>query len=357
MNQETGCILVVDDYKTNRLKLSIGLKQQGHVVGLAENGRQALDMLRSEPYDLVLLDIVMPEMDGYEVLAEMKADKRLRNIPVIVISAEQELDSVVKGIELGADDYLPKSFNPIILKAKITGLLEKKRWRDKEKEYLEQIQVEQEKSERLLLNILPKLVAERLKDNHQIIADDFESVTVLFADIVGFTNRSAQIPASELVTWLNEIFSTFDALAEKHRLEKIKTIGDAYMVAGGLPTPCPDHTQNVANMALDMLAVVEGLNNGRSHPFNLRIGIDTGPVVAGVIGTRKFIYDLWGDTVNTASRMESHGLPGKIQVTQAVYEQLQHEYAFEERGLIEVKGKDSLLTYFMLGQRGKVSVI
>ncbi|MBD0307820.1 MAG: MASE1 domain-containing protein [Microcoleus sp. T1-bin1] len=209
------------------------------------------------------------------------------------------------------------------------------------------LRLEQEKSDRLLLNILPQAIAERLKQDQSIIADTFAEVTVLFADIVGFTQISAQISPSELVSLLNEIFSTFDRLAEKHGLEKIKTIGDAYMVVGGLPMPRSDHAEAIAEMALDMQQAIADFSNTHTQDFRIRIGINSGPVVAGVIGIKKFIYDLWGDTVNTANRMESHGLPGCIQVTEATYQQLQEKYSFENRGAIEVKGKGEMTTYLL----------
>ena len=211
------------------------------------------------------------------------------------------------------------------------------------------LRLEQEKSDRLLLNILPQAIAERLKQDQSIIADTFAEVTVLFADIVGFTQISSQISPSELVSLLNEIFSTFDRLAEKHGLEKIKTIGDAYMVVGGLPMPRSDHAEAIAAMALDMQQAIAEFSNTHKQDFRIRIGIHSGPVVAGVIGIKKFIYDLWGDTVNTASRMESHGLPGCIQVTETTYQQLQEKYSFENRGAIEVKGKGEMNTYFLTG--------
>ena len=211
------------------------------------------------------------------------------------------------------------------------------------------LRLEQEKSDRLLLNILPQAIAERLKQDQSIIADTFAEVTVLFADIVGFTQISSKISPSELVSLLNEIFSTFDRLAEKHGLEKIKTIGDAYMVVGGLPMPRSDHAEAIAEMALDMQQAIAEFSNTHKQDFRIRIGINSGPVVAGVIGIKKFIYDLWGDTVNTASRMESHGLPGCIQVTETTYQQLQEKYSFENRGAIEVKGKGEMNTYFLTG--------
>lgn len=215
----------------------------------------------------------------------------------------------------------------------------------------EKLRYQQEKSESLLLNILPKLIAQRLKQNPGIIADNFELVTVMFADIVGFTNLSAQISALELVQLLNKIFSLFDALAQRHKLEKIKTIGDAYMVVGGLSIPNPNHLQAIADMALDMQQGIKQIKTPQGEPFQIRIGINCGPVVAGVIGSNKFIYDLWGDTVNVASRMESTGIPGKIQVTENIYNQLQAFYEFEPRGLTPVKGKGEMMTYWLKGRK------
>jgi class 3 adenylate cyclase len=342
---EQGHILVVDDNRMNRIKLWRVLEQQGHTVGLAENGQQALDQLRAEPFDLVLLDIVMPEMDGFQVLEYLKDDPDLRPIPVIVISAVDEMESVVRCIEMGAEDYLPKPFDPVLLRARIGASLEKKRLRDQEQAYLRQLQEEQEKSERLLLNILPQPIAERLKQERGTIADSFAEVTVLFADLVGFTALSSHMPATDLVILLNDIFSTFDCLAEQHGLEKIKTIGDAYLLVGGLPTPRPDHAAAVADMALAMRREIDRFCGAEGHPIQIRIGMHSGPVVAGVIGTSKFSYDLWGDTVNIASRMESHGIAGSIQMTSATCRLLDERYTYEERGTIAVKGRGELTTY------------
>lgn len=351
MTDKHGHILVVDDNRMNRLKLSRGLEQQGHTLALAENGQQALEMVQAQPFDLMLLDIVMPEMDGYQVLEHMKRDSTLRDIPVIVISALDEMESVVKCIKMGAEDYLPKPFDPVLLKARIEACLEKKRLRDQEQAYLRQLQVEREKSELLLLNILPKPIAERLKQGESIIADSFVEVTVLFADIVGFTRLSTHMLATELIILLNEIFCAFDQLANYHDLEKIKTIGDAYMVVGGLPTPRSDHAEAIAEMALDIQSVIAQFKADNDKSLSMRIGVHTGPVVAGVIGKQKFSYDLWGDTVNIAHRMESHGLSGHIQVTATTYERLRDKYLFEERGMIEVKGKGKMMTYFLLGHK------
>lgn len=215
----------------------------------------------------------------------------------------------------------------------------------------QQLTIEQEKSEQLLLNILPEPIAEQLKEGHNSIAEGFAEATVLFADLVNFTKMAEKIPPNQLIGLLNEVFSRFDALTEKHGLEKIKTIGDAYMAVGGLPTPRGDHAEAIAEMALDMLGEITMFSLERGYDCNIRIGINSGPVIAGVIGRKKFIYDLWGDTVNVASRMESHGLPGEIQVTASTYERLKHCYTFQSRGTIHVKGKGEMKAYFLTGRK------
>jgi class 3 adenylate cyclase len=210
--------------------------------------------------------------------------------------------------------------------------------------------LEQERSERLLLNVLPAPIAARLKAGEGVIADAFPEVTVLFADIVDFTRRSQRTSPAQVVQALNELFSAFDRLARRQGLEKIKTIGDAYMVAGGLPDPRPDHAEAIAEMALAMQAEVARRTDPSGQPLQVRIGIDTGPVEAGVIGTSKFSYDLWGDTVNTASRMESHGTAGCIQVTERTYQRLRDGYRFQRRGPILVRGMGEMVTYFLVGR-------
>jgi adenylate cyclase len=211
----------------------------------------------------------------------------------------------------------------------------------------DQVERYRSRADDLLLNILPGTIAGRLKENPGIIADGFSEATVLFADIVDFTTMSSGADPADVVRKLNEIFSDFDRLATSHGLEKIKTIGDAYMVAGGLPEAQPDHCQVVAAFALDMVAAMERHRSWTGEAMRIRVGINTGPVVAGVIGQQKFIYDLWGDAVNVASRMESNGLSNEIQVTQAVKDKLAGLYEFEERGPIYVKGKGEMVTYLM----------
>jgi class 3 adenylate cyclase len=215
------------------------------------------------------------------------------------------------------------------------------------------LDAERERSERLLLNVLPAPIAARLKQGEEVIADGFPEVTVLFADLVDFTRRSQETTPERVVRVLDELFTALDRLAERHGLEKIKTVGDAYMAVGGLPEPRPDHAEAVADMALAVREEVARHLDPGGRPLQVRIGIDTGPVVAGVIGRRKFSYDLWGDTVNTASRMESNGVAGCIQVTDRAYRRLRDRYRFERRGPVEIKGKGELVTWFLVGPAGQ----
>jgi adenylate cyclase len=218
---------------------------------------------------------------------------------------------------------------------------------------LSALRLEQAKAENLLLNILPRSIADKLKDETQPIADHFGSASILFADVAEFTPWSERLPPAEVVGYLDRLFSHFDELAERYALEKIKTIGDCYMVAAGVPTPRPDHARALALMALDMLEAMRSHEEVAHLGHELRIGINSGPVVAGVIGRKRFLYDLWGDAVNTASRMESHGTPGRIQITRATYELLADEFECELRGTIEVKGKGEVEAWYLIGPRAE----
>jgi class 3 adenylate cyclase/CheY-like chemotaxis protein len=373
-------ILIVDDSAGSRLLLASILKAAGYTeMVTAESAQGAFERLGVNgtatdlpDVDLILMDISMPDMDGIEACAKIKGDARLRDVPIIMVTASTETADLQLAFAAGAMDYITKPPNKMELLARVRSALELKQEMDRRKEVTRQLQEsnrrleealasldeehrrlleEQGKSERLLLNILPRPIAERLKQSEGVIADNFPDVTVLFADIVDFTKLSARVPPADVVAMLNEVFSKFDQLAEKHGLEKIKTIGDAYMVVGGLPTPRPDHAEAVADMALDMRGAVAGQHRATGGLLTVRIGIHTGPVIAGVIGTKKFIYDLWGDTVNIASRMESLGAPASIQVTAATYERLRGRYVFEGRGTVQVKGKGEMVTYQLVGRK------
>ena len=320
---QTAVVLVVDDSRTLRRLLIRALNEIGvRNITEAADGREALNLVRAREFDLVLLDMEMPELDGLQVLYAIKSDPLTRAVPVIVVSGAEQFDNAVKCIEIGAEDYLPKPFNPVLLRARVMSSLEKKRLRDLDRVRLQELQCEKEllqfekeKSERLLLNILPRPIADRLKSGERTIADNYSAVTVMFADLVGFTQFSSRTNAGELVTMLNQIFTAFDRLVERHGLEKIKTIGDSYMVVGGLPIARNDHAIAVAEMALELLEAIAIINREVGSERAIRIGINSGPVVAGVIGRKKFSYDLWGSTVNLAARLESGGMPGQIHVS------------------------------------------
>jgi adenylate cyclase len=344
-------ILVVDDTEANRELLSRRLSRDGHAVSMANDGYSALELLSKTEIDLVLLDLMMPDINGFDVLRRLKDDPALRHIPVIMISALDEIDSIVRCIEAGAEDYIPKPFDPVLLGARIDASLERKRLRDREHAFTVELQAEKSKSDALLLNILPASVVERMRQGEVGIADRFPEATILFSDLVGFTNLASRSSPGQIIEILNNLFSSFDALAKRLSLEKIKTIGDAYMVAGGLPEEQPDHALAVADMALGMIEAVRQIGAQFGENLEARIGIHSGEVVAGIIGQHRFIYDVWGDTVNTASRLESSGLPNRIQISEATYQRVSDKFHCELRGPVEVKGKGAMLTYFLGARR------
>ena len=350
-----SCVLVVDDSRTLRRILVRELNTLGLTNILeAGDGVEAVDVVKSKTVDLMLLDMEMPELDGLGVLQVLKSDESYKQLPIIVISGADQFDKTIKCIEIGAEDYLPKPFDPTLLRARIFSSLEKKRLRDLDQKHLEMLNKEKEllefeqmKTEKLMLNILPKPIAERLKKGEKNISGSYPEVTILFSDLVGFTKMSSQKSAADLVMLLNDLFSRFDKRAENLGLEKIKTIGDAYMAVGGLPIPRSDHAEIAADMALGMFEDLTAFNAENRADLNMRIGLNSGPVVAGVIGFTKFSYDLWGNTVNTASRMESTSLPGRIQISPTTKEALHDKFILEERELMECKGLGQIMTHFL----------
>jgi adenylate cyclase len=488
-----GIILIVDDNPDNLDLLFFFLSDSGFIVEVATDGERAIQKVEEAHPDLILLDVMMPGIDGFETCRRLKANESSKDIPVIFMTALSETVDKVRGFDVGAVDYITKPIQQEDLKARVTThltirnlnlrlqeqnrrLQEEIRERQEKEEALrlsnqaiaasingiviadarqpdmpiiyinpaferitgykseevvgrncrflqgndtdqpavhelrealregrsctvvlanyrkdrtifwneltispiydgqgnlthfvgiqsditerkvaqEALRYQKEQTENLLLNILPEPIVQQLKLHLTTIAESFEDVSVLFADLVGFTEFSARRSAKELVEFLNVIFSQFDQLAEQHGLEKIKTIGDAYMVVAGVPTPRADHAEAIAQMALDMQQAIAKVNAQMGQTFNIRIGINSGPVVAGVIGIKKFSYDLWGDTVNMASRMESQGIPGAIQVTAQTYERLRDKFLFEKQGVISVKGKGEMLTYLLTGRKSQV---
>lgn len=486
-------LVIIDDDTDTRFLLGRLLTQQGYRLRQASDAETGLAIISQQRPDLILLDVVLPDLDGYSLCQRIKQNATTRDIPVIFLSSLADSLDKVKAFQSGAADYIAKPFavqevlvrvqNQIYLAQQRRQLhqknqqlqremedriqLEKARqaaelnyyslvenatvgifqatadgqflsvnpsmarlygydsaeamvatvtdisrqiyvqlkrreellaylsrfdkitdaesevfrqdgsafwvsediWRvcnaegallyyegivhdiSERRQMEDELRQQRQQADRLLVNILPYRIAQRLKSGARTIAESLDQVSVLFADLVDFTAASGEMSPRQLVKMLNEVFSMFDQLAEFYRLEKIKTIGDAYMVAGGLPTPHDNHEAAIAQFALDICEAIQQFPRPDGAPFKIRIGIHTGPVVAGVIGRRKFAYDLWGDTVNVASRMEATGLPQRIQVTPELYEALKDQFLFEPRGHVAVKGRGHMTTYWLLGRR------
>jgi len=347
-------LLIVDDQAANLLLLERLLSSAGYSnISFTQNPTEVMGLHQQNRYDLILLDLNMPEMDGFQVMESLKGIEADGIPPVLVITAQP--NEKLRALKLGALDFVSKPFDIAEVLARVQNLLQVRLLNLQTQTLYKQLMVEQELSELLLHNVLPQAIAERLKGRskltadhlNQAIVDSYANVTVLFADIVGFTAFSQGVSPEVLVSVLNELFTRFDHIAERRGLEKIKTIGDCYMAAAGLPLEVADHADRAAHMALDMLVAIQDFNASSQHPLNIRIGMSTGAAVAGVIGKSKFSYDLWGDVVNTASRMESHGTAGRVQLSEATRLALTQPFSLEHRGVIEVKGKGAMSTWFL----------
>ena len=390
-----GTLLIIDDSLETLQLLSEFLSVSGYQVHCQRHALEIESTVRQIRPDLILLDVNLPKVNGYQVCEQLKSNAELQAIPIIFISVCDERHHKLRAFSVGGADYITKPFwfeevrarvanqvttyklqeqlklqtrRALSSKGQMPLLVDLQRMLHRQATRLqaqnEQLQkeiqerkhvenalrVEQQKSEQLLLNILPKAVVEQLKQFQGSLAERFDDATILFADIVNFTPLAAQVMPLELVHLLNQIFSTFDRLAEQYGLEKIKTIGDAYMIVGGLPLPNENHAEAVMEMAIAMQAAIQRFARIDGQPLQLRIGINTGAVVAGVIGIKKFSYDLWGDAVNIASRMEAQGVPGKIQVTEATYQRLKHKYHFTPAGELMIKGKGLMNIYHLANQ-------
>jgi len=331
----TASLLVVDDNELNRDMLTRRLERLGYNVSCAENGIEALKLLRTESFDLLLLDIIMPVMDGFEVLEQLKAEPRLRDIPVIVLSASDQLDHVVKCIQKGAQDYLSKPFNPVLLQARIGSCLERKRLRDQETLHLRQIEEEKKRSDQLLHVILPRDIAAELKATDAVKPRRFEKVGILFCDIVDFTAYSARRGPEEILLHLQALVEAFEQLCFRHDLEKIKTIGDSFMATAGLATPLDNPALNCVRCGLDMITAAQKLLAN----WQVRVGVHVGPVIAGVVGHRKYQYDVWGDAVNTASRVEQAASAGSVCVNKDTWDLIAEHCYGRSLGQFRLKGK------------------
>jgi len=391
-----GKVLLVDPDVTAQTPLVSTLSHQGYEVYITGNAADVWMLIRKVRLDVILLETRLTDLSGFELCHQLKQSPQAYRIPVLFLGDGSQKRDRLRAFEVGGVDFIPKPYweeeviarvalhislgqvhqrvehhtrrvmadrghMPLLtnlqqaLHKQALKLQEKNTQLEREVQEREQVEKalrhEQQKSEQLLLNILPGAIVDQLKHFQGSLAERFEAATVLFADIVNFTPLAAEISPLELVNLLNQIFSAFDRLVAKYQLEKIKTIGDAYMAVGGVPTPLENHAAAVADMALEMQTVIQGFKRQGAAPLQLRIGINTGTVVAGVIGIRKFSYDLWGDAVNVANRMEAQGIPGKIQVTEATYQHLRETFLFEPGQDLDVKGKGRMATYYLLGRR------
>ena len=339
-----GTVMVVDDEEQNRMLLRDPLEAHGYKVIEVENGIRALQKVEEEIPDVILLDLMMPKMDGFEVCRRLKKYWRAAHVPILVLTALSDRKERLMGIEAGANDFLTKPVDVQDVVLRVNNAVYAKRLHDL-------LKVEQEKSERLLRSILPKPIAERMKFGELNIADHHADATLLVADLVGFTALTASIDPVQIVSLLNEIFSAFDVLVEKRGLEKIKIIGDAYMVAGGIHSHHSDHAEAIAGLALEFQQQVGKFNQQYGTTFRIRIGVHTGPLVAGVIGRKSFAYDVWGETVNTVCRLEATGGPGKIQISESTFKHLKGTYQFAPAHTVELKDHATIPAYWLNAER------
>jgi adenylate cyclase len=363
LNARTGGrILVVDDNAGNRDMLSRRLDREGYSVDTASNGREALEKLETGGFDLVLLDIVMPELDGFTVLRSIRADPRWKEVAVIMISAVDEIRSVVRCIEMGAEDYLPKPFDPVLLRARIGAILDRKRLRDAERSRTAQMETAFQEAERqkhvaedTLRNILPAKIAQELQSRGTVEPMYFEDVTIGFTDFVGFTLATENLAAEEIVGLLHEYFTAFDHIVSRYGLEKMKTIGDSYMFVSGMPDRRPSHPVDAVLAALEMVETVRTMARPEDGiEWQMRVGLHTGPLIAGVVGIHKFAFDVWGDSVNFSSRMESSSAPNRVNLSERTYSRVKDFVRCTPRGRVVTKDGRETDMFFADGVHEKL---
>jgi adenylate cyclase len=343
-------ILIVDDQEANVTLLEQMLRGAGYTsIASTRNPREVCELHRQHRYSLILLDLQMPGLDGFQVMEELKSIETGGYLPVLVITAQP--DHKLRALKAGAKDFVSKPFDLAEVLMRVHNMIEVRLLHLETKRLYAQVVTEQKASGQLLLNMLPPAIAERLKERPDVIADSFPEATILFAGLHDFSRLTEGMGATNTVKLLNKIYTRFDALMQELGLEKIKTIGDAYLVAGGVPVPRADHAEAIAEAALALQQEIARHEAPNGEIFSLRIGINTGPVVAGVIGKTKFSYDVWGETVNSAWHMETYGAPGHIQVNETTHAKLRDQYVFEARGEFYVKDQGELSTYFLKGRK------
>ena len=349
-------VLIVDDLPANVLLLERMLAGAGYLgVTSTLDPRAVCDLHVKNDYDLIVLDLQMPVMDGFEVMEALKGVEKNGYLPVLVITAQP--DHKLRALKAGARDFISKPFDVAEVLTRVHNLLEVRllhveiqRKNAELKTLFDQVVAERKVSERLALQVPPDSIAARLQARPDVTADSFADVTVVIADIVGFRELTPAVAPERLTLLLEEIFADFDGQAKQRGLKRIKTLGNSYMAAAGVPVASPDHAVRAAHLALDMIAALERFNERSGHSLQVRVGIASGPVVAGVIGKRMYVYDVWGEAVNTASRMESHGVAGRVQVSERTRRQLGEPFTLEERGALAVEGQGEVQTWFVVGR-------
>jgi adenylate cyclase len=352
----TAKILVVDDLPVNVLLLERLLGEAGYrSITSAVDPRTVCELHEKHHYDLIILDLQMPGMDGFEVMEGLKRIEQGGYLPVLVITAQP--DHKLRALKAGAKDFISKPFDVAEVLTRVRNMLEVRllhvairRKNEELQKLFDQVVAERKVSERLALHVPPDSIAVRLQARPDVTPDSFTDVSVVIADIVGFAQLQPAVTPERLALLLEEIFSGFDGHAKQRGLRKIKTLGNSYMAAAGVPVPAADHAVQAAHMSLDMVGSLDRFNERSGSTLQVRIGIASGGVVAGVIGKRMYLYDVWGDAVNTASRMESHGVAGRVQVAESTRRLLGEPFLLEERGALEVEGKHELKTWFVDGR-------
>lgn len=336
-------ILIVDDEIFNVDYMQQEIEDLGFDTICAYNGPEALRKVADEKPDLVLLDIMMPGMNGFEVLTRLKEDLQTRDIPVIIISALSDVKSIVHGIELGAEDYMVKPFNDVILRARIHNGLQKRRWRLQEITYLQQIEEEKQRVDELLHVILPDAIVSELKSTNRVQPREYAGVAVLFADIIDFTQYCDTHSPLDVLTNLQSLVIAFEQLAVQYSLEKIKTVGDAFMAAGGLLQPLDNPVLNCVSCGLEMIQVASQI----PAEWRVRVGIHYGSVMAGLVGKKQYLFDIWGDTVNTAQRIQENGKSDAVNLSKVAVDQIVGNFAANSLGPVEIKGKGSVEIFYV----------
>lgn len=351
MTEQTASILVVEDSPINQRQLQYLLNRQGYQVFVANNGKEALTLLEELRPDLILLDVVMPEMDGLALCRLLKADPRTHDTPIIFISSLDNTADKLSGFNAGGVDYITKPFQLSEVLARVTTHLKLRQLQQQLAENNRQLIKEKQKSESLLLNVLPARVAQELMEQGYCTPQYFPEVTVGFVDIVQFTAAASTLDPAFLISELNDLFTAFDRIIAAYQGERMKTIGDAYLFATGIPEPRADHSRTAALAALEMIDYLTDRNQRNPQQWQVRIGLHSGPVVGGIVGTKKYLYDIFGDTVNIAARLESLSEPMRINVSSAFCQGLGREFIFSCPMDVEMKGKGKQSTCFLEGRK------